>query len=86
MSKGERNRIKIRVKAATGAQAKDESRFLGGRPPYGYLIADARPHSTVQSHVWRCPSSVRSHSWTGTSKLATALSVDNAPCIAYGLV
>jgi site-specific DNA recombinase len=44
MSKGERNRIKIRVKAAMGAQAKDEGRFLGGRPPYGYLIADAGSH------------------------------------------
>ena len=44
MSKGERNRVKIRVKAAMGAQAKDEGRFLGGRPPYGYLIADAGPH------------------------------------------
>ncbi len=44
MSKGERNRIKIRVKAAMSAQAKDEGRFLGGRPPYGYLIADAGPH------------------------------------------
>src|ERR1700761_3673889 len=44
MSKGERNRIKIRVKAAMGAQAKDEGRFLGGRPPYGYLIANAGPH------------------------------------------
>ncbi|HEX3955625.1 MAG TPA: recombinase family protein [Trebonia sp.] len=44
MSKGERNRIKIRVKAAMSAQAKDEGRFLGGRPPYGYVIADAGPH------------------------------------------
>jgi DNA invertase Pin-like site-specific DNA recombinase len=44
MSKGERNRVKIRVKAAMAAQAKDEGRFLGGRPPYGYLIADAGPH------------------------------------------
>ena len=44
MSKGERNRIKIRVKAAMGAQAKDEGRFLGGRPPYGYAIVDAGPH------------------------------------------
>jgi hypothetical protein len=44
MSKGERNRIKIRAKAAMGAQAKDEGRFLGGRPPYGYRIADAGPH------------------------------------------
>jgi site-specific DNA recombinase len=44
MSKGERNRIKIRVKAAMGAQAKDEGRFLGGRPPYVYRITDAGPH------------------------------------------
>jgi site-specific DNA recombinase len=44
MSKGERNRIKIRVRAAMTAQAQDEGRFLGGRPPYGYLIADAGPH------------------------------------------
>jgi site-specific DNA recombinase len=44
MSKGERNRTKIRVRAAMAAQAKDEGRFLGGRPPYGYLIADAGPH------------------------------------------
>jgi len=45
MSKGERNRIKIRVRAAMAAQAKDEGRFLGGRPPYGYMIADAGPHA-----------------------------------------
>ena len=44
MSKGERNRIKIRVRTAMVAQAQDEGRFLGGRPPYGYLIADAGLH------------------------------------------
>jgi site-specific DNA recombinase len=44
MSKGERNRIKIRVRAAMAAQAAVEGRFLGGRPPYGYRIADAGPH------------------------------------------
>ncbi|MGH3664900.1 MAG: hypothetical protein ACRDU8_02210 [Egibacteraceae bacterium] len=31
MSKGERNRIKIRVRAAMAAQAATEGRFLGGR-------------------------------------------------------
>lgn len=41
MSKGERSRIKIRVRAAMAAQASVEGRFLGGRPPYGYVIADA---------------------------------------------
>lgn len=44
MSKGERNRIKIRVRSAMSAQAKIEGRYLGGRPPYGYMLADAGPH------------------------------------------
>ena len=44
MSKGERNRVKIRVRTAMAAQAQGEGRFLGGRPPYGYLITDAGPH------------------------------------------
>jgi DNA invertase Pin-like site-specific DNA recombinase len=44
MSKGERSRIKIRVRMAMQAQAKIEGRFLGGRPPYGYHLADAGPH------------------------------------------
>ncbi|MDI5979833.1 recombinase family protein [Amycolatopsis magusensis] len=44
MSKGERNRIKIRVRSAMAAQASVEGRFLGGRPPYGYQLADAGPH------------------------------------------
>jgi DNA invertase Pin-like site-specific DNA recombinase len=44
MSKGERNRIKIRVRTAMAAQAATEGRFLGGRPPYGYQLLDAGPH------------------------------------------
>jgi DNA invertase Pin-like site-specific DNA recombinase len=44
MSKGERNRIKVRVRSAMSAQAQMEGRFLGGRPPYGYQLADAGPH------------------------------------------
>ncbi len=44
LSKGERNRIKIRVRAAMAAQAQVEGRYLGGRPPYGYLLIDAGPH------------------------------------------
>ena len=44
LSKGERNRIKIRVRAAMAAQAQTEGRYLGGRPPYGYLLIDAGPH------------------------------------------
>ncbi|WP_344667777.1 recombinase family protein [Catenulispora yoronensis] len=44
MSKGERNRVKIRVRSAMAAQAKIEGRYLGGRPPYGYRLADLGPH------------------------------------------
>ena len=43
MSKGERNRIKVRVRSAMAAQAQHEGRFLG-RPPYGYQMADAGAH------------------------------------------
>ena len=44
MSKGERNRIKARVRSAMAAQAEIEGRILGGRPPYGYMIVDIGPH------------------------------------------
>ncbi len=44
ISKSERTRIKVRVRAAMAAQAAVEGRFLGGRPPYGYELADAGPH------------------------------------------
>ncbi len=43
MSKGERTRIKIRVRSAMASQAA-EGRFLGGRPPYGYRLADGGLH------------------------------------------
>ena len=44
MSKGERTRVKVRVRTAMTSQAKIEGRFLGGRPPSGYRLADAGPH------------------------------------------
>jgi site-specific DNA recombinase len=44
VSKGERNRIKIRVRTAMATQAQVEGRYLGGRPPYGYRLTDAGPH------------------------------------------
>jgi hypothetical protein len=40
VSKGERNRIKVRVRAAMATQAQMEGRYLGGRPPYGYRLID----------------------------------------------
>jgi site-specific DNA recombinase len=44
MSKGERTRVKTRVRAAMSAQTATEGRFLGGRPPYGYRLVDAGLH------------------------------------------
>lgn len=44
MSKGERNRIKVRVHSAMASQALMEGRYLGGRPPYGYRLSDLGPH------------------------------------------
>jgi DNA invertase Pin-like site-specific DNA recombinase len=44
MSKGERNRIKVRVRTAMATQAAIEGRYPSGRPPYGYRLADAGPH------------------------------------------
>lgn len=44
MSKGERMRIKTRVRSAMAAQAAVEGRFLGGRPPYRYQLIDVGPH------------------------------------------
>jgi DNA invertase Pin-like site-specific DNA recombinase len=44
LSRAERRRIQVRVRAAMTAQAEYEGRYLGGRPPYGYQLADAGPH------------------------------------------
>jgi hypothetical protein len=47
MSKGERARVQIRVKAAMNDLAERTDRYLGGRPPTGT--------------VWRTP--VRTRTW-----------------------
>ena len=44
MSKGERARIKTRTSASMRSLAATTDRFLGGRPPYGYMLVDAGPH------------------------------------------
>lgn len=47
MSKGERARVQMRVRTAMSALAQETSRYLGGRPPYGYRLVDAGPHPNV---------------------------------------
>jgi site-specific DNA recombinase len=44
LSKREIARTRIRVRAAMTVQARDQGRYLGGRPPYGYRLVDAGPH------------------------------------------
>ncbi|WP_208648669.1 hypothetical protein [Micromonospora inaquosa] len=44
MSKGERNRTKLRVRTAMAAQTLLEGRYLGGRPPCGYTPHDLGAH------------------------------------------
>lgn len=43
LSRAERNRTRVRVRNAMRAHAQ-AGRWLGGRPPYGYRLADAGPH------------------------------------------
>jgi DNA invertase Pin-like site-specific DNA recombinase len=44
LSRAERTRTKTRVRAAMSALAAEGTRFLGGRPPYGYQLVDAGGH------------------------------------------
>lgn len=44
MAKGERNRVKTRTKTWMHELAATTDRYLGGRPRYGYTLADAGPH------------------------------------------
>lgn len=45
-SKREVQRSRFRVLAAWQAQAREQGRYLGGRPPYGYQLADPGPTPT----------------------------------------
>jgi hypothetical protein len=45
-------RARHRVLAAMRVQARVQGRFLGGRPPYGYRLADAGPHPNAVHAGW----------------------------------
>ena len=51
-SKREITRTRIRVRTAMAAQAREQGRYLGGRPPYGYRLADAGPHPNREHAAW----------------------------------
>ncbi|WP_409187102.1 hypothetical protein F9C11_29810 [Amycolatopsis sp. VS8301801F10] len=45
-------RARHRVLAAMAAQVRLQGRFLGGRPPYGYRLADGGPHPNAVHARW----------------------------------
>ncbi|MGW4946866.1 recombinase family protein [Actinoplanes sp. NPDC004185] len=45
-------RARRRTTAAMCAQVRTQGRHLGGRPPYGYRMADAGPHPNPQHSRW----------------------------------
>ncbi len=51
-SKREIIRTSIRVRTAMAAQTKEQGRYLGGRPPHGYRLADAGPHPNKAHAAW----------------------------------
>lgn len=45
-------RCRFRTMAAMCAQAREQGRHLGGRPPYGYQLVDAGPHPNAAHARW----------------------------------
>lgn len=95
MGKGERNRIRTRVRAAMNAQVAIEGRYQGGRPPFGYRLADAGVHPNpakaadgrrlhvLEPHPTYAPVVQRIFaaylSGTGIKAIASALSAEGIP-------
>jgi site-specific DNA recombinase len=51
-SKREIARTRIRVRTAMATQTREQGRYLGGRPPCGYQLADAGPHPNKAHAAW----------------------------------
>jgi hypothetical protein len=51
-SKREIARTRVRVRTAMATQTLEQGRYLGGRPPYGYRLADAGPHPNKAHAAW----------------------------------
>jgi DNA invertase Pin-like site-specific DNA recombinase len=51
-SRREIARTRIRVRTAMATQTREQGRYLGGRPPYGYRLADAGPHPNKVHASW----------------------------------
>jgi DNA invertase Pin-like site-specific DNA recombinase len=51
-SKREVLRSRFRTTAAMQAQVREQGRYMGGRPPYGYRLVDAGPHPNAAHAKW----------------------------------
>ena len=51
-SKREITRTRVRVRTAMATQTREQGRYLGGRPPYGYRLGDAGPHPNKAHAAW----------------------------------
>jgi site-specific DNA recombinase len=51
-SKREITRTRIRVSTAMATQVREQGRYQGGRPPYGYRLVDAGPHPNQAHAAW----------------------------------
>ena len=51
-SKREVARTSIRVRTAMAVQVREQGRYLGGRPPFGYRLGDAGPHPNKAHAAW----------------------------------
>src|ERR1700736_3339613 len=58
-SKREITRTSIRVRTAMAAQTREQGRYLGGRPPYGYRLAAAGAHPDQGHAAWGRPGDPR---------------------------
>jgi hypothetical protein len=67
-SKREVTRTSIRVRTAMAVQVREQGRYLGGRPPYGYRLGDAGPHPNKAHAAWGAVLTV----WYPTRKLRTS--------------
>jgi site-specific DNA recombinase len=61
-----------RVRTAMAVQAREQGRYLGGRPPYGYRLADAGPNPNKAGAAWvgvpaAWTPTRRRHTWCGGS-------------------
>jgi hypothetical protein len=75
-SKREIARTKIRVRATMAAQTREQGRYLGGRPPYGYQLADAGRTRTRRTRrgggrtAWTRPQTTPVVRWMFAQRLA----------------